>query len=74
MGYCVAINDPYKGGDIVASLADPARGRHSIQIEINRALYMDEITRVANDGFDRLQRDIGTVTARLAGFDWAALR
>lgn len=48
-GYSTRINDPYQGGDIVASTGAPSRGRHSLQVEFNRALYMDEarITRSA---------------------------
>lgn len=41
-GLQVRINDPYQGGDLVRSFGAPAAGRHSIQLEINRALYMDE--------------------------------
>ena len=44
MGYKVAINDPYKGVELVERYSDPARGRHSIQIEICRSLYIDEET------------------------------
>ena len=42
LGYSVAINDPYKGVEIVRRHGRPARGRHSLQIELNRRLYMDE--------------------------------
>jgi N-formylglutamate deformylase len=41
-GHSVQTNDPYQGGDLVARFGAPAAGVHSIQIEINRALYMDE--------------------------------
>ena len=41
-GYSVQINEPYQGGDLVKHFGDPAAGRHSLQIEINRALYMHE--------------------------------
>jgi N-formylglutamate deformylase len=41
-GLQVRINDPYQGGDLVRSFGAPSDGRHSIQLEINRALYMDE--------------------------------
>src|SRR5262249_37732899 len=41
-GYRVAVNDPYAGGIIVQQTGVPSRGVHSIQIEINRALYLDE--------------------------------
>lgn len=65
LGYRVAINDPYRGADIVRAHGDPARGRCSVQIEINRALYMDESTCEPGPGFARL-RD------HLTGFAHAA--
>ncbi len=46
-GYSVAINDPYKGVEIVRKHGRPAAGRHSLQIELNRRLYMDEATLAA---------------------------
>jgi N-formylglutamate deformylase len=36
------VNDPYIGGSIVRRIGAPARGIHSVQVEINRALYLDE--------------------------------
>ena len=54
-GYKVAINTPYTGGDIVHACGRPQEQRHSVQIEINRALYMDEATFVKHHGFNRLQ-------------------
>ena len=41
-GFTAPCNDPYKGADLVRRYSDPARGRYSIQIEINRKLYMNE--------------------------------
>ena len=41
-GYTVVRNTPYSGGYITRSYGQPADGVHAIQIEINRALYMDE--------------------------------
>lgn len=58
MGYAVRVNDPYKGVELVRAYSDPARGRHSLQIEINKRLYMDEATRRKHAGFERLQRDL----------------
>lgn len=58
-GYRVSINDPYKGGEIVRRFGRPALGRHSIQIEINRRLYMDEVTFLKLPGFTALAADIG---------------
>jgi N-formylglutamate deformylase len=44
LGYSVSYNHPYKGVELVRRYGDPAHQRHSIQIEINRKLYMDEAT------------------------------
>jgi hypothetical protein len=44
LGYSVSYNHPYKGVELVRRHADPARQRHSVQLEINRRLYMDEQT------------------------------
>ncbi len=58
MGYEVRVNDPYKGVELVRAFSDPPAGRHSLQIEVNRRLYMDERTRRKTPGFARLARDI----------------
>ena len=50
-GFHVTINDPYKGVELVRRHADPAAGRHSVQLEINRRLFMDEETLVKSEGF-----------------------
>ncbi len=42
LGYRVAVNDPYKGVELVRRYSNPTTGRHSLQIEIARPLYMDE--------------------------------
>jgi N-formylglutamate deformylase len=66
LGYAVAVNNPYKGGLITARYGRPAEGRHAVQIEINRALYLDEMTVAKAAGFPRLAADIGEFTRRLA--------
>ena len=40
LGYDVKVNDPFKGVELVRAYADPAAGRHSLQLEINKRLYM----------------------------------
>jgi N-formylglutamate deformylase len=65
-GYRVAVNDPYTGGTIVQRIGDPARRVHSIQIEINRALYLDEADVTLASGFSRLAREIDSFTRRLS--------
>lgn len=67
-GYSVSVNDPYQGGDLVATCGRPAEGRHSLQVEVNRALYLDEATYEKSAAFDALRHDLGQVTAALAGF------
>lgn len=54
-GYRVQINDPFKGVELVRAWADPARGRHSLQLEVNKRLYMDTATLRRHAGFELLQ-------------------
>ena len=68
MGYDVRINDPYKGVELVRAFSDPAGGRHSLQLEVNRRLYMDERTREKSAGFERLRTDLERLIATLAAF------
>jgi len=67
-GYSVAINDPYKGVEIVRKHGRPAENRHSLQIELKRTLYMDERTLEINAGYARLQRDLTRLAEILAAF------
>jgi len=67
-GYDVAINDPYKGVELVRKHGRPAQRRHSLQIEIKRTLYMDEQTLEPNAGYFRLQRDLDRLMQELARF------
>ena len=57
-GYRVAVNDRFKGVDIVACSGDPVGSRHSLQIEIVRRCYMDEHTYEVHDGFDTVRHAI----------------
>ncbi len=68
MGYTVAVNDPYKGVELVRRHGRPAEHRHSLQIEIKRTLYMDEDSLEPNAGYARLERDLARLMAVLAGF------
>jgi N-formylglutamate deformylase len=58
MGYTVAVNDPYKGVELVRAYSAPRARRHSLQVEINKALYMDEAARTKHDGFALLQANL----------------
>ncbi len=44
-GFQVGYNWPYKGGRVTETYGDPQRGQESIQVELNRALYMNEETK-----------------------------
>jgi N-formylglutamate amidohydrolase len=58
LGYRVARNLPYKGVEIVRRYGRPADARHSLQIEVSKALYMDERTFRKSRGFVPLKRDL----------------
>lgn len=55
-GFRVQRNDPYQGGDLVRTIGRPAAGVHSLQIEINRALYLDEARAEPGAGFAEMQQ------------------
>jgi N-formylglutamate amidohydrolase len=68
MGYDVAVNDPYKGVELVRLHGRPDENRHSLQIEINRRLYMDETTLEPHHGFAGLRADLDRLLAVLHAF------
>ncbi|MGB6103994.1 MAG: N-formylglutamate amidohydrolase [Pusillimonas sp.] len=67
-GYTVARNDPFKGVALIARMGRPDDNRHSLQIEVNRALYMDEDTYEKSANFGALQTDLTLLSARVAEF------
>lgn len=69
LGYRVAYNHPYKGVELVRRYSDPAAHRHSIQLEINRKLYMNEETLELNAGFDALKAHLRSLVERLLDTD-----
>ena len=72
--YKVALNKPYAGGYITEHYGRPHKGRHALQIEINRALYMDETSFEKSSGFMRLKGDLETmVKALTAGIPGLAI-
>jgi N-formylglutamate deformylase len=68
MGYDVKINDPYKGVELVRAYSEPSEQRHSLQVEINRRLYMNEDTREMHEGFAGLQKNIDTLIATVCAY------
>lgn len=72
-GYTVARNDPFKGVAVIARIGRPAENRHSLQIEVNRKLYMDEDTYEKSPGFGALQKSLTLLSEHLAKFVQAQL-
>ncbi len=58
-GYTVTRNDPFAGGFITRNYGRPEEGRHALQIEINRKLYMDELRLEKSAGFEPLAQSLG---------------
>jgi N-formylglutamate deformylase len=69
MGYEVWLNHPYKGVELVRRYGQPQAHRHSLQLEINRGLYMDEQSLDIRPGFERLQADLRQLVERLLALD-----
>ncbi len=68
MGYRVTVNDPYKGVELIRRYSDPASERHSLQIEVNRALYMDQERVERNGGFATLQENLTGLVRAICDF------
>ena len=68
MGYDVRVNDPYKGVELVRAYSDPDEHKHSLQIEVNRKLYMDEVSRESNANFAKLQSDIAALIKAISSY------
>ncbi len=69
LGYSVEYNHPYKGVELVRRYGRPAEHRHSLQLEVNRKLYMDEATLEMTDGFAPLQAHLRSLVERLLRTD-----
>jgi len=68
LGYGVRVNCIFKGVELIRAFSAPDAGRHSLQIEVNKGLYMDEATRRLRPDFAALRRDLAHLIDRLAGF------
>ncbi len=74
LGYEVVLNRPYAGGFITEHYGEPRTGIHAVQIEINRALYMNETKLEPSGNFWRLRRDLERLAgALMAAFPAAAV-
>ncbi len=68
MGYRVARNIPYAGGYSTVRYGQAVQGRHALQIEINRALYMDEASLERTAGFSDLRNHMAALCESICAF------
>lgn len=67
-GYSVARNDPYKGVALIERIGQPEKNKHSIQIEINRALYMNEDSFEKSPQFYAVQSSLSGLSKVLSDY------
>lgn len=67
-GLDVALNRPFRGAELTQAWSSPAHGRHSVQLEINRRLYMDEVTRERTAGYPALKASLTRLCRILADY------
>ncbi|WP_112873262.1 N-formylglutamate amidohydrolase [Paracoccus endophyticus] len=65
-GFAVRHNSPFAGAYVASAYGRPAQNRHVVQIEIDRALYMDESRIAPHAGFGAFAARFGAVLAALA--------
>jgi N-formylglutamate deformylase len=74
LGYSVQLNHPFKGAELIERFGRPWQGRHSLQIEVNRGLYMDEDRIEKHQGFGGLKADIERLIADICAFALGQVR
>jgi N-formylglutamate deformylase len=68
MGYSVAINDPFKGVEIIRRHGRPTQSVHSLQMEIGRGLFLDEKTNKPSTNFANLAADLSRLAQSVASY------
>lgn len=68
LGYQISVNEPYAGVELVRAYSDPKENRHSLQIEIRRDLYMNELSLQKSSNFNKLKGDINVLIKALSEF------
>jgi N-formylglutamate amidohydrolase len=66
LGYSIGRNKPYAGGFITEHYGNPASGLHAVQLELNRAVYMDERRRERGPRFAQVVADFASLADALA--------
>ncbi|OED48465.1 N-formylglutamate amidohydrolase [Leisingera sp. S232] len=72
-GLNVVRNAPFAGAYIAQTYGRPSRNQHAVQIEIDRALYMDEENIRPNADFSAVQQLLRQVIAEIAAIGWEEL-
>jgi len=65
LGWRVALNRPYAGGHATQTWGRPGEGLWAIQVELNRALYLDEATLEPGLGWSRCRKGLENVISAL---------
>src|SRR3954463_7626376 len=73
LGYSVGRNKPYAGGFITEHYGNPASGLHTIQLELNRAIYMDERRRERSARFAQVAADFAALAEALSSVPFGDL-
>lgn len=68
LGFRAVRNKPYAGGFITEHYGRPSRGLHALQVEVSRALYVDEATLEKTRGFSPLTQSMASFVGRLVSF------
>jgi N-formylglutamate amidohydrolase len=66
LGYSTGRNKPYAGGFITEHYGNPASGLHTVQVELNRSIYMDERRRERGPRFEQVAKDFSLLADALA--------
>jgi len=67
-GYTTARNSPYAGGYATLAHGQPSLGRHALQIELRRRLYLDEAKVEPHEGFLTLRRHMGEIAPEICAY------
>jgi N-formylglutamate amidohydrolase len=64
-GFEAGLNDPFAGGHVIERHAQPGRGVHALQLEIDRRCYLDGKLAKPGRGFDQVAALIETLAVEL---------
>jgi N-formylglutamate amidohydrolase len=70
LGYKVARNSPFAGGHSTQAYGQPGQGRHALQIELCRSLYLHERSLTRTHGFEKVRADMTRLAETLAAAEF----